>query len=170
MSKPELSIVCAMDTKNLIGSNNQLPWKMPADLKFFKETTMGKPIIMGRKTWQSIGRPLLGRKNIVISRDPGFIAEGATVLQNLKSAMTLINDAPEAMLIGGATLYEQTLDQADNLFITEIDHEFEGDTWFPEISSLIWKEVWRENHPADSADPYPYSFVKYVREKLRNME
>jgi dihydrofolate reductase len=170
MSKPELSIVCAMDKRNLIGSNNQLPWRMPADLKFFKETTMGKPIIMGRKTWQSIGRPLPGRKNIVISRDPEFSAEGATVLQNLENAIALIDDVPEVMLIGGATLYEQSLDQVDNLLITEIDHEFDGDTWFPEISTQIWKEIWRENHPADSVNPYPYSFVKYVREKLRNME
>ncbi|MFT5504549.1 MAG: dihydrofolate reductase [Gammaproteobacteria bacterium] len=167
MNKPELSIVCAMDKKNLIGSNNQLPWRMPADLKFFKETTMGKPIIMGRKTWQSIGRPLPGRKNIVISRNPDFFAEGATVMQNMESAMALIDDAPEAMLIGGATLYEQTLDQVDNLFITEIDHEFDGDTWFPEISTLIWKECWRKNHSADSVNPHPYSFVKYVRVKLR---
>ena len=161
---PKLSLICAMDNNRLIGSNNALPWHLPADLAFFKRTTMGKPIIMGRKTYQSIGRPLPGRQNIVITRDSSFSAPGCDVSPGIDAALKLCSDADEAMLIGGASLYEQTLAMADNLFITLIDGEFDGDTWFPQIDFDVWGVEFREDYSADERNPNDYSFVKYVRE------
>jgi len=160
----ELSLIVAMDDNRLIGSNNNLPWQMPADLAFFKRTTMGKPIIMGRKTFASIGRPLPGRRNIVITRDSGFSATGCEIASGIKAALSFCSDAEEVMLIGGASLYQQTIDQATRLYITRIHHSFEGDTWFPEIDLSLWKQETREEHGADHSNPYAYSFVKYVRE------
>jgi len=160
----ELSLIVAMDDNRLIGSNNDLPWQMPADLAFFKRTTMGKPIIMGRKTFASIGRPLPGRRNIVITRDSDFSAAGCEIANGIKAALSLCSDAEEVMLIGGASLYQQTIDLATRLYITRIHHSFEGDTWFPEIDLGLWKQKAREDHDADHSNPYAYSFVNFVRE------
>ena len=160
----ELSLIVAMDENRLIGSNNNLPWQLPADLAFFKRTTMGKPIIMGRKTFVSIGRPLPGRRNIVITRDTGFNAEGCEIANGIQTALALCSDVEEVMLIGGASLYRQTIDQATQLYITRIHHSFEGDTWFPEFDVNVWKQASREDHEADHGNPYAYSFVKFVRE------
>lgn len=160
----ELSLIVAMDDNRLIGSNNDLPWQMPADLAYFKRTTMGKPIIMGRKTFASIGRPLPGRRNIVITRDPGFSAAGCEIANGIDAALSFCGDAEEVMLIGGASLYQQTIDQATRLYITRIHHSFEGDTWFPEFDSKRWKQETREDHDADDGNPYAYSFMKFVRE------
>ena len=160
----ELSLIVAMDDNRLIGSNNDLPWQMPADLAFFKRTTMGKPIIMGRKTFASIGRPLPGRRNIVITRDSGFSATGCEIANGIEAALSLCSEAEEVMLIGGASLYQQTIDQATRLYITRIHHSFEGDTWFPEIDLGLWKQESREDHDADHDNPYAYSFMKFVRE------
>lgn len=160
----ELSLIVAMDDNRLIGSNNDLPWQMPADLAYFKRTTMGKPVIMGRKTFASIGRPLPGRRNIVITRDPGFSAAGCEIANGIEAALSLCSDAEEVMLIGGASLYQQTIDQATRLYITRIHHIFEGDTWFPEIDLELWKQEIREDHDADQSNPYAYSFMKFVRE------
>ncbi|MCP4980863.1 MAG: type 3 dihydrofolate reductase [Gammaproteobacteria bacterium] len=159
-----LCLIAAMDENRLIGSNNQLPWHLPADLVFFKRTTMGKPIIMGRKTFDSIGKPLPGRRNIIISRNPGFNAEGCEIVDSIRAALSLLNDVDEAMLIGGASLYEQTIANADQLYITLIHHEFEGDTWFPEIDPCEWKQVHREDFDSDPNNSYAYSFIKFVRE------
>jgi len=160
----ELSLIVAMDESRLIGSNNDLPWQMPADLAYFKRTTMGKPIIMGRKTFASIGRPLPGRRNIVITRDPGFSAPGCEIANGIQAAMALCSDVEEVMLIGGASLYKQTIDQAKRLYVTRIHHRFQGDTWFPEIDLGLWKEEAREDHNSDHSNPYAYSFIKFVRE------
>jgi len=160
----DLSLIVAMDDNRLIGSNNNLPWQLPADLAFFKRTTMGKPIIMGRKTFASIGRPLPGRRNIVITRDSGFSAPGCEMANGIQAALSLCNDVDEAMLIGGASLYQQTIDQATQLYITRIHHCFEGDTWFPEFDLNGWKQASREDHEADLNNPYAYSFLKFVRE------
>jgi dihydrofolate reductase len=160
----ELSLIVAMDDNRLIGSNNNLPWQLPADLAFFKRTTMGKPIIMGRKTFTSIGRPLPGRRNIVITRDPDFDAAGCEIADGIPTALALCSDVDEAMLIGGASLYQQTIDQATQLYITRIHHGFEGDTWFPEFDLQVWKQASREDHQADSRNPHAYSFIKFVRE------
>ena len=159
----KLSIICGMDRNRLIGNKNALPWRLPADLAFFKQTTMGKPILMGRKTWDSIGRPLPGRRNIIITRNAAFKPQGAETVDSIDAALALVNDQPEAMLMGGASLYEQTIDIADALYITEIHHVFDGDAWFPEIDMALWKEAERVAHQADENNPYAYDFVKYLR-------
>ncbi len=158
-----LSIICGMDENRLIGSNNALPWRLPADMVYFKKTTMSKPILMGRKTYESIGKPLPGRRNIIISRDSSYQAEGCDIASSIEAAIDLVDDQPEAMLIGGASLYEQTMTVADALYITEIHHQFSGDAWFPAIDAENWKEVWREEHPADERNKFRYAFVKYLR-------
>jgi len=162
MSK--LSLIAAMDKNRLIGRDNALPWQMPADLAFFKRTTMGHPILMGRKTYQSIGKPLPGRRNIVITRDPDFSAPGCEVVATIEDALQLCQNDDEVMLIGGASLYEQTIDRAEVLYITLIHHEFEGDTWFPGIDLERWKVKNREDFDADHSNPFDYSFIKYIRE------
>ena len=159
-----LSLIVAMDDNRLIGNKNKLPWHLPADLAFFKRTTMGKPIVMGRKTYESIGKPLPGRRNIVITRDPAFSAAGCEVANSIEAAMSLTKDDDEVMLIGGASLYQQTIARATQLYITRIHHSFEGDTWFPEIDLREWKAVNREDFEADHCNQYAYSFIKYVRE------
>jgi len=152
-----------MDSNRLIGSDNALPWHLPADLAFFKRTTMGKPILMGRKTWESIGRPLPGRQNIVITRNPGFSATGCDIAHSIDDALGLCTDAEEAMLIGGASLYRQTIERASKLYITRVHGQFEGDAWFPEFSTDSWIVQSREDFDADQSNPYPYSLLKYVR-------
>lgn len=165
MTRPLLSLIWAMDENRLIGNSNGLPWHLPADLAFFKRTTMAKPIIMGRKTFESIGRPLPGRQNIIITGNKSFTAQGCDIANSIDQAMALISDnVEEAMLIGGASLYLQTLEQADVLYLTQIHHAFSGDTWFPEIDMSRWCEVYRERFEADENNPYPYSFMKYLRE------
>ena len=165
MPKPILSLICAMDRNRLIGSNNQLPWHLPADLALFKRTTLGKPIIMGRKTFDSIGRALPGRQNIVITSNPRWSASGCDMASSVEQALSLVKQSVEVMLIGGASLYQQTIKQADNLYITLIDHEFEGDTWFPKIDSKIWKLASNDYFAADENNLYSFSFIKYIREK-----
>lgn len=160
-----LSIICGMDDNNLIGNNNALPWHLPADMAYFKKTTMGKPILMGRKTYESIGKPLPGRRNIVISRDSTYRAEGCDITHSIQSAVDLVRDQTEIMLIGGASLYKQSMELAKTLYITEIHHQFSGDAWFPAINSDDWLETWREEHPADQRNQYSYAFVKYIRPK-----
>lgn len=165
MTKPRLSLIWAMDENRLIGNNNALPWHLPADLAFFKRTTMGKPIIMGRKTFDSIGRPLPGRQNIIITRNNAFTAEGCDLANSIEKAMSLVSEGEqEVMLIGGASLYLQTLEQADALYLTQIHHGFTGDTWFPDIDMIQWSETYREDFEADEKNPHPYSFMKYLRE------
>jgi dihydrofolate reductase len=160
----QLSLIVAMDDNRLIGSDNQLPWHLPADLAFFKRTTMGKPIIMGRKTYESIGRPLAGRRNIVITRDPDFSAEGCEVVNAIDEALAICSDHEELMLIGGASLYQQIMQQVSCMYITRIYHNFSGDTWFPEVDSAQWKIADQEDFDADEKNSFAYSFVKYVRE------
>ena len=164
MNRPLLSLITAMDSNRLIGKDNSLPWHLPADLAFFKATTMGKPVIMGRKTFDSIGKALPGRQNIVVTRDRNFDAPNCEVAPSVEAAITIVDDTEEVMLIGGASLYEQTLDRADIIYLTLIHHEFTGDTWFPEIHPKYWKSASRDNFNADDKNPFPYSFVKYVRE------
>lgn len=159
-----LSLIVAMDDNRLIGSNNGLPWHLPADLAYFKRTTMGKPIVMGRKTFESIGKPLPGRRNIVVSRDPGFSAAGCDVANSIDDAMDLCADDEEIMLIGGASLYQQSLERAAQLYITRIHHSFTGDTWFPEIDESSWILENREDYGSDDDNDHAYSFMKFVRE------
>lgn len=159
-----LSLIAAMDENRLIGSNNGLPWHLPADLAFFKRTTLGKPIVMGRKTYESIGRALPGRRNIVVTRDPGFTAKGCDIATGIDDALALCEDEEEVMLIGGASLYQQSIARADYLYLTIIHHEFEGDTWFPDFDESDWKVENRQEFEADHGNPWAYSFIKYCRE------
>ena len=164
MTSPHISLIVAMDENRLIGADNKLPWHLPADLALFKRTTMGKPIIMGRKTFESIGKPLPGRRNIVITRDSGFQAPGCEISHGVDAALEICDTDDEVMLIGGASLYQQTLARASCMYITRIHHKFSGDTWFPEFSADSWNVVEQQNFAADESNPYPFSFVKYVRE------
>jgi len=159
----KLSLVVAMDKNRIIGIDGGLPWHLSSDLKYFRDITMGKPIIMGRKTHESIGRPLPGRRNIVVTRNENFTAEGCDVVTSLEAAMDLIADEPEAMMIGGASLYIDTLPIADQLYMTEVYAEVEGDTWFPEIDPEQWQELSRTTFSADEKNDHDYSFVVYER-------
>jgi dihydrofolate reductase len=125
---------------------------------------MGKPILMGRKTYESIGRPLPGRRNIIITRNSTFSAEGCEVVNSIEAAMSLVEDAEEVMLIGGASLYQQAIELASHLYITQIHHAFSGDTWFPSFDLSQWKEENREDLDADHGNPQACSFIKFVRE------
>ena len=158
-----LSLIAAMDRNRLIGRDNAMPWHLPADLAHFKATTLGKPIVMGRKTFESLGRPLPGRDNIVLSRDPDFKANGIQRAPSLEQAVALAGDIPELMIIGGASLYQTTLPRADRLYLTFIETELAGDAWFPAWDPAEWRESRREPHPVDARNPYPYSFVQLDR-------
>jgi dihydrofolate reductase len=158
-----IALIAALDRNGLIGRDNALPWQLPADLQHFKRTTMGKPILMGRKTWESLGRPLPGRHNIVLTRDPAYRAEGATVVDSIDAALAAAGDAEEVMVIGGSAFYRAMLPQATRLYLTRIDAEFEGDAWFPEIDARDWQETARESHAPDERNPHPYAFVTLER-------
>jgi len=158
-----ISIITAMDENQLIGKDNGLPWKLPADLQFFKKVTMSKPIIMGRKTFESIGRPLPGRTNVVITRDESFDAEGCEVVFSLNDALNKVENVEEAMVIGGANIYQQFLPQADRLYLTRVEGEFEGDAWFPKIDFENWELIEKEVHKADEKNEADYSFQVFQR-------
>ena len=153
-----VSIIAAMDENRLIGANNDLPWHLPADLKRVKELTTGHSIILGRKNYESIGRPLPNRKNIVVSRNPSFDAPGCTVATSLDEALG-VAEGDEIFIFGGATLYQQTLDRADRMYLTMIHATFAGDTFFPEFNSSDWVEKKRENHEPDDRNAYAYTFL-----------
>jgi len=162
MTKPTISLVAAMANNRVIGKDNQMPWHLPADLAHFKKVTLGKPIIMGRKTYESIGRPLPGRRNLVISRQANLQLEGAEVFQSLSDAINAVNDVDEVMIIGGGNIYAQALPMADKLYLTFIDLDVEGDTRFPDFSALNLEEINREKHGPDEKNPYHYEFVDYL--------
>lgn len=132
-----ISLIAAMDKNRLIGVKNGLPWHLPADFKHFKEVTMGKPVVMGRKTFESIGKPLPGRKNIVVSRS-GFEADGVISVDSIEAAIAEVFDAEEVMIIGGASFYEQMILNAHRMYLTYVDTECEGDAWFPEFDQTAW--------------------------------
>jgi dihydrofolate reductase len=160
---PRLELVVAAARNGVIGRDNGLPWRLPADLAHFKRVTLGHPILMGRRTWDSIGRPLPGRQNIVLTRDPAFRAAGATVVHSLAAARAAAAGADRLMVIGGAQLYRECLGAADVLHLTEVDADVDGDARFPAWRRDDWQEVWREAHPADERHAYPYSFVTLTR-------
>ncbi len=160
----KISLIAAMGQNRVIGNNNKLPWHLPADLQFFKNTTTGKSIVMGRRTWDSIGRPLPGRKNIVITRNNNFAPKGVTVANSLENAIAAA-DSEEVMIIGGATIYEQSMPLADHLYITRINHYFEGNVFFPEIDPIHWEENFCHSHKADEKNRFDYDFVSYDRLK-----
>ena len=152
-----------MADNRVIGQDNQLPWRLPADLKHFKRITMGKPVIMGRKTFESIGRPLPGRRNIVVTTAAAFHAEGCSVAGSIDEALAQAADSEEIMIIGGGTLYESCLDQARRIYLTCIHQAFAGDTFFPELDPRQWQERERVDHAPDDVNPYAYSFMVLER-------
>jgi len=156
-----LSLIAAVAANGVIGARGGLPWRLPDDLRFFRAQTMGRPVIMGRRTWDSIGKPLPGRTNIVVSRRPGFSAPGAQVADSLDAALAQCADAAEAFVIGGAELYRAALPHADRLVLTEIRREFDGDVVFPEFDRAHWRETGRESHAG--ADGLAYDFARYER-------
>jgi dihydrofolate reductase len=157
-----LSIVVAAAENNLIGDRDRLPWRLPDDLKRFKSLTMGKPIVMGRKTYASIGKPLPGRKNIVVSRHD-FQSEGCVTAASIEQALQAGEPAPEVMVIGGAEIYRQVLPMTDVIYLTRVHAEIPGDTYFPDIVWDDWMEVESEYHPADDRHAFAFTFLKLTR-------
>ncbi len=158
-----LSLIVAMAQNGVIGRNGDLPWHLPADLKHFKATTLGKPVIMGRRTWDEIGKPLPGRRNIVISRRSDFTASGAEVVDSLETALGLVADAAEVMVIGGAQIYAQALPFADCIYRTLVCGEMPGDTWFPPVDWQQWRLVEEREQPADERHAWALRFQRYER-------
>lgn len=158
-----ISFVVAMDENRAIGKDNDLPWYLPNDLKHFKNVTMGKPIVMGRKTYESIGKPLPGRENIVVTRDDNYKAEGTTVVHSVDEVMQ--KEAEEICVIGGTEIFKLFMPVADYLYVTEIHHSFEADTYFPEIGRDEWREVSRKSGIVDEKNKYPHDFVEYEKIK-----
>ncbi len=162
MSPPRLTLIVARARNGVIGKGNAMPWKIPGEQAYFKRVTMGHPIIMGRKTWESIGRPLPGRRSLVVSRNPGFVAPGAEVVASLEAALAQCDGATDAFVIGGAELYRLALPRADRLLITEIDHDFDGDTFFPAPDPAHWREAARDHHAPTDERPFAVDYVEYV--------
>ena len=155
-----VSLIWAMADDRVIGIENRLPWKLPADMQWFRQHTLGKPIVMGRKTFESFGgRTLPERTNIIITKDQDYRAEGAVVVHSIDEALQAAGEVEEVMVIGGMSFYEQMLPRADRLYLTLIHASFAGDAWFPEFDLGPWQEVLREDHDADGKNAYPYSFV-----------
>ncbi|WP_282339311.1 dihydrofolate reductase [Pseudomonas sp. PS02288] len=163
-----LALIAALAQNRVIGLDNKMPWHLPADLRHFKAMTLGKPVIMGRKTWDSLGRPLPGRLNLVVSRQPNLLLDGAEVFPTLEQALLRAEQwareqgADELMLIGGAQLYGQALDQADRLYLTRIAASPEGDAFFPAFDEAQWACISSVEHPADGEAP-GYAFEGWVR-------
>ncbi|KEQ12585.1 dihydrofolate reductase [Endozoicomonas montiporae] len=161
----KIAMIAAVAENNAIGINNKMPWYLPGDLRYFKAVTMGKPIIMGRKTFDSLRKPLPGRTNIVITRDSEWQHDGVKVVHSLTEALALaedialINGNDEVMVIGGAQIYEQALDKADRLYLTKVYQSFEGDAFFPEIVESDWLETARQDMQSEDDDPLTFSYL-----------
>lgn len=156
-----VSLIVAYSTNRTIGRDNALPWKLPGDLAHFKRTTMGCPVIMGRKTWESLGRPLPGRRNIVITRQTGYQATGAETVTSLDQALERTRDSAEVFVIGGAQIYAQSLSVASRVVATEVHAHVQGDAFFPELDSNIWQETSRNHQPEENG--LSYDLVEYRR-------
>ncbi len=159
-----LSLIVAVAKGNVIGGDNKLLWHLPADLKHFKNVTMDHTIIMGRKTFESIGKPLPGRKNIVVTRQDDYQANGCTVVNNLQEAINSCEKEEEAFIIGGAEIFRQSIPAADKIYLTRIDHAFDGDVFFPNLNFSEWKLVKYVKYHADEKNKYEYSFAEYQRQ------
>jgi dihydrofolate reductase len=159
-----ISLLVAMDANRLIGKDNQLPWHLPQDLAYFKKTTLNHKIVMGRKTFESIGRPLPGRENIIVTRDQNYSQEECLVLHSIEDIIELSDQSDEEIfVIGGAEIFQQILPYSDRLYITHIYHEFDGDTFFPETKEEEWEMVKSEKGIRDEKNPYDYEFVVYEK-------
>ena len=158
-----ISIVVAASTNNVIGVGGELPWRLADDLKHFKAITLGKPIIMGRLTWESIGRPLPGRQNIVMSRQSSFTADGCDVVTTPATALTAAGAAEEVMIIGGGRIYEMFLPKARRLYLTRVHADIDGDTFFPNIDAADWQLIGSEARVADASNEFAFDFRVYER-------
>jgi len=158
-----IALIVAMDEHRLIGAEGHLPWHLSADLQYFRRVTLGKPLLMGRCTYESIGRPLPRRHNIVVTRKSHYTAPGCTVVHSLEAGLRAAGDVEEVIVIGGASIFRQMLPRAQRLYLTEVHATFAGDTRFPEFDLESWVEVWREDHAPDLNNPYAYSFVRLER-------
>lgn len=161
-----IALIAAMGRNRVIGRDGALPWRLPADLRHFRALTTGKPVLMGRKTFESIGRPLPDRTNVVVTRRFGFHADGCAIFGDLESAFEAFHDSPELMVIGGASIYGQALPRATRIYLTVIDADFDGDTFFPEIDMTSWTESTRSDHPADGQNGFDYSFRVLDRRRV----
>jgi dihydrofolate reductase len=163
MNTPRISVIAALARNRVIGVENRLPWRLPEDLAHFKALTLDHPILMGRKTFESLGRPLPGRTNIVITRNAAYRPDGCLVAASIPAAIALCEDADELFFIGGAELYAQAIPLADRLYLTEVDVEATGDAWFPAYDVSAFREVSRERHSSTKGDPLEFDFVVYAR-------
>lgn len=161
--KPHVSLIVAKSQNGVIGNQGKLPWYFPEDLAFFKQTTLGKPIIMGRNTWLSIGRPLPGRRNIIVTHNKDFKAEGAEITHSLEEAVKLFGPDETIFIIGGAKLYRHALPIVDTAWVTEIQCDFKGDATFDELNPEEWRRVWVEEHEAGPKRPWPFRFQRFDR-------
>ena len=159
----QLHLIVAHARNGVIGKEGKLPWYLPEDLKHFKRTTLGKPVIMGRKTWESLGRPLPGRRNIVVTRQTGFTAEGAEVYSNLQDAVAAVKDEPIAFIMGGAQIYAEAMPQIEVAHITVLNADFEGDAFFNPLTDDEWNLVEEATFPATDTHPYSFSIRRYER-------
>lgn len=156
----KISMIAAMTEQRVIGIKNSLPWKLPNDMKWFREKTMGKPIVMGRKTFESFGaKALPGRTNIIITRDENYEATDSIVVHSIDDALVAAGEAEEVMIIGGASFYEQMLPKADRLYLTFVHAELKGDAWFPEINNNDWNKTEKISHQKDDKNQYAHTFV-----------
>ena len=158
-----LSIIVALSENNVIGRDNGLPWRLSADLKRLKSLTMGHHIIMGRRTWESLGRPLPGRQNVVITSDKNYFAEGAIVVHSLEEALTISAIDNEVFIFGGGKVFAEALPQVEKIYLTKVHTTIEGDTFFPVLNESEWKEIERHDFSADEKNEFDYSFVTMVR-------
>jgi dihydrofolate reductase len=158
-----ISLVAAVSDNNVIGYKNRVPWRMPADVKFFKNLTMNHTVIMGRKTYQSLDKPLSGRINIVISRNKDFLPAGCLVASSFEDALNLCNENEEVFIIGGEKIYRSSIAFADKIYLTRIHADFEGDTYFPEINHAHWIVEKSVRYEPDEKNPYPWSFILYCK-------
>lgn len=164
-----ITLIAAMAENRVIGMENRLPWRLPADLKRFKRLTTGKPVIMGRRTWESLPHALPDRKNIVVTRDESYRAEDAVVAGSVVEAIAEAGDVDEVVVIGGADLYTQFLPRADRLYLTLVHADVEGDVLFPEYDPEEWIEKSRKPQPADEKHDYPYTFLRLDRKKVEKL-
>jgi dihydrofolate reductase len=162
-----ISLIVAMGRNRVIGRDGRLPWRMPADMRRFRDVTMGKAILMGRVTYESIGHPLDGRHNIVLTRNQDYRVPGCTVVCSVEEALTAAGEG-EILVIGGAKIYERMLPEADRIYLTLIDAEFEGDRYFPELRSDSWSEISLEINPADERNPHNYAFLVLEKRAAAN--
>lgn len=158
-----LSLIVAVGENNEIGKGGRMPWHLPADLKHFKALTLGKPVIMGRKTYEAIGKPLPGRRNMVVSRSPGYRAPGCEVAPSFTDALVVSAGVAEIMVIGGGEIYREALPRAQRIYLTRVHGHFDADTFFPTIDPSEWREIVHEEHTADTRNAHSYSYITLER-------